>query len=208
MKVGYIRSEKKGDQFYEEQHTLLANEGCERIFEDLGADVKGLEHILDYVRSDDKICIYQMDRLGLSIKDLIGFIHDLLERGVHIASIKDHIDTATQEGRVLLKIFNVLGLCEQNAVGNNVVLQPTYHNKTTFVTTNNVKPFISTTSTIPKEVIRAAGRPKGLTPQAKEKAEAAASMYQDGNMSMREIANNLNISTATLYSYLRHEKVI
>ena len=63
-------------------------------------------------------------------------------------------------------------------------------------------------SAMPMSNPNGGGRPRGLTSEAKQKAEAAAAMYQEGVLSMREIAGNLNISTATLYSYLRHEKVI
>ena len=49
-------------------------------------------------------------------------------------------------------------------------------------------------------------RRKGLTEAAKRKAVAAKALYNEGNLSVTEIACNLGISKGTLYSYLRHEK--
>ncbi|USO02218.1 MAG: recombinase family protein [Alphaproteobacteria bacterium] len=223
MKIGYIRSEKKGDAFYETQAKVLGD--CERIFEDIGSQIDELEHMFDYIRPDDRICIYQLDRFGLNVRDVITLIHELLEKGIHLFSVHDGVDTSTHEGRVLLKIFNTLNLCEQNSVvsnsrtanmgGRNAVSSIVLGQLTSISTpkSNNISSIASATSSgslssSAKELFRSSGRPKGLTPQAKEKAEIAASMYQEGSKSMRDIAQELNISTATLYSYLRHEKVI
>ena len=212
MRIGYIRSEKKNDAFYETQRKNLQD--CERVFEDVGSQVDELDHMFDYIRPEDKICIYQLDRFGLNVKDIITLIHELLERGIHIFSVHDNIDTSTHEGRVLLKIFNTLNLCEQNSVvanhtsqfsrvGSSIVL-----GQLTSMPKNNITSIGAATVSAKELFNRTTGRPKGLTPQAKEKAEIAASMYQEGSKSMRDIAQELNISTATLYSYLRHEKVI
>lgn len=225
MKIGYIRAEKKDDVLYKEQKSMLQE--CERLFEDCGDGVSGLEHMLDYIRTDDKIHVYQLDRFGLNIRDVIMLIHDLIGKGIHIMSMHDNIDTSTHEGRVLLKIFNVLHMCEQNSVLPTATSTmspittsiPNLHEvsmpKSSFgqlmsasTATGNSHGNLSVVKEGQKELLRNAGRPKGLTPQAKEKAETAAAMYQNGSLSMRDIAQNLDISTATLYSYLRHEKVI
>lgn len=225
MKIGYIRYDKKGDASYEEQKRLLQD--CERLFEDSGDQMRELDHMIDYMRAEDHVHVYQLDRFGLNIRDLMMLIYDFLGKGIHISSMQDGIDTSTQEGRVLLKIFKVLNLCEQNAVESTLlsVVDPvavqgsstttTHHSNSSsslgYLASNvhmknsNVAPMSSSST---REVLRNAGRPKGLSSQAKEKAETAAAMYQEGALSMRDIAQNLNISTATLYSYLRHEKVI
>ena len=208
MKIGYIRSEKKSDSFHEEQKKHL--EGCERIFEDFGDSITELDHMVDYIRADDHIHVYQLDRFGLNIRDLMTLIYDFLGKGIHVYSLQDGIDTATHEGRTLLKVFKVLNMCEQNAVTQSIGLTESATAQNSLgqlmapsKNTNNITPLSQT-----RDLLRNAGRPKGLSPQAKEKAETAAAMYQEGSLSMRDIAQNLNISTATLYSYLRHEKVI
>lgn len=53
------------------------------------------------------------------------------------------------------------------------------------------------------------GRKPGLSEKAKETAVAAAELYRAGKLSNEEILQTLRIgSNATLYRYLRHEKVI
>ena len=208
MKIGYIRSEKKGDSFHEEQKRHL--EGCERIFEDFGDSIAELDHMVDFIRSDDHVHVYQLDRFGLNIRDLMTLIYEFLGKGIHVYSQQDGIDTATNEGRTLLKIFKVLNMCEQNAVASSITLpeiSQIQNSASLGHLTSNAKTNVTPLSQT-REILRNAGRPKGLSPQAKEKAETAAAMYQEGTLSMRDIAQNLNISTATLYSYLRHEKVI
>lgn len=54
---------------------------------------------------------------------------------------------------------------------------------------------------------RVGGRPKGLSEKAKKTAVAAEALYKEGRLSIQEIADNLSISKATLYRYLRHRKV-
>ena len=242
MKIGYIRSHSK-DQFYDTQKSILQKEvDCGRIFEDLGNNFKELEHMVDYIRPEDIVFVYQLDRFGLKVKDLTKLTCDLTERNVAICSFKDNIDTSKGDGELLVKIFNVLALCEKNAISNpeasvsrnmgnysikndpmqgvpigiNGVSSDLDLSKYKNIQTLPVKSSVTEEETqevkqknvIQKVVSAGGGRPRGLTDEGKQKAEAAAAMYQEGTMSMREIASNLNISTATLYTYLRHEKVI
>ena len=51
------------------------------------------------------------------------------------------------------------------------------------------------------------GRPKGLPAKAEKTAYAAEVLYNERELSVREIADKLNISKTTLYSYLRHRGV-
>lgn len=50
-------------------------------------------------------------------------------------------------------------------------------------------------------------RPKGLSATGKKKAVAAEALYKEGQLSVNEIAENLDVSKATLYKYLRHRGV-
>ena len=240
MKIGYIRANSR-DDFYETQLSALTDMQCGRVFEDIGSNFAALEHMLDFLREDDTVCVYQLDRFGLTVKHLMKFTYDLMSRSISLYSVKDHIDTASAEGELLFKIFNVLSLCEQNAIPLREELR-TESRENKFESVHAAVPVaasmkikkveghdlytnihmmptmkepesqtvqqIRQASAMPMSNPNGGGRPRGLTSEAKQKAEAAAAMYQEGVLSMREIAGNLNISTATLYSYLRHEKVI
>ena len=54
---------------------------------------------------------------------------------------------------------------------------------------------------------RKGGRPKGLSEQAQKTAIAAEALYKEGQLSVSEMCQNLNISKATLYKYLRHRGI-
>ena len=54
---------------------------------------------------------------------------------------------------------------------------------------------------------RQGGRPRGLSPEAENKALAAESLYKERKLSTRQIAKRLGISTSTLYDYLRRREI-
>ena len=54
-----------------------------------------LKHIL---RKGDQVIVWKLDRLGLSLKDLVDLINYFEEREVGFISIGDRIDTTTPVG--------------------------------------------------------------------------------------------------------------
>ena len=54
---------------------------------------------------------------------------------------------------------------------------------------------------------RKGGRPKEPPAKAKKTADAVKVLYSEGELSVRQIADKLNISKTTLYPYLRHRGV-
>ena len=54
---------------------------------------------------------------------------------------------------------------------------------------------------------RLGGRPRGLSRQAEATALAADTLYREGQLSVQQIAEKLNIAKSTLYVYLRHRGV-
>jgi len=47
------------------------------------------------------------------------------------------------------------------------------------------------------------GRPKGLSKKAESTSYAAAGLYKEGMLTVRQISSKLGISLQTLYKYLR-----
>ena len=70
------------------QRDALTETGCARIFEEktstrkAAMDRPGLVAALDYLRSGDTLCVWKLDRLGRSVKDVLIIADDLHERGV------------------------------------------------------------------------------------------------------------------------------
>ncbi|MDH3676239.1 MAG: helix-turn-helix domain-containing protein, partial [Anaerolineae bacterium] len=54
---------------------------------------------------------------------------------------------------------------------------------------------------------RTGGRPSGLSQQAEATAMVAETLYQEGELNVQEICDQLSISKPTLYTYLRHRGV-
>ena len=70
------------------QRDALTETGCARIFEEkistrkAATDRPGLVAALDYLRSGDTLCVWKLDRLGRSVKDVLIIADDLHERGI------------------------------------------------------------------------------------------------------------------------------
>ena len=70
------------------QRDALTETGCARIFEErtstrkAAMDRPGLVAALDYLRSGDTLCVWKLDRLGRSVKDVLIIADDLHERGI------------------------------------------------------------------------------------------------------------------------------
>ena len=70
------------------QRDALTETGCARIFEEktstrkAAMDRPGLVAALDYLRSGDTLCVWKLDRLGRSVKDVLIIADGLHERGI------------------------------------------------------------------------------------------------------------------------------
>ena len=70
------------------QRDALTETGCARIFEEktstrkAATDRPGLVAALDYLRSGDTLCVWKLDRLGRSVKDVLIIADNLHERGI------------------------------------------------------------------------------------------------------------------------------
>lgn len=188
MRIGYARV-STGDQNLDLQIDALQQAGCERVFEEKVSGSKSdrpeLERLLDQARPGDVVVIWKLDRLGRSLKHLVDLVSQLNERGIGLQSINDPIDTTNAQGKLIFNIFASLAEFERDLIAERTRagLQSA------------------------RARGRVGGRPKGLTSDAELKAVAAEALYREGKLSVVEIANNLSISKATLYKYLRHRGV-
>lgn len=68
------------------QIDALTDAGCARIFEEKvssrSTERPGLTAALDYLRPGDTLCVWKLDRLGRSVKDVLTIAEDLHERGI------------------------------------------------------------------------------------------------------------------------------
>lgn len=85
--IGYARVSTK-DQDHALQLDALNAAQCQKIFEDTksgkNTDRDGLTAALDYLRPGDTLCVWKLDRLGRSTKDVLTIAEQLHERGISL----------------------------------------------------------------------------------------------------------------------------
>lgn len=188
MEVGYARVSTE-DQNLSLQLKALEEAGCGKLFQEKvssGQAVRpGLSEALSHLRSGDTLVVWKLDRLGRSLKELIGLINELRERQVHFKSLNEQIDTSTPTGQLVFHLFCALAEFERDVIRQRTVAG-------------------LAAARSRKQVL---GRPKGLSLTAQRKARAAVSLYREGALDIRSICNHLSISAPTFYRYLKHEGV-
>lgn len=188
MKLGYARVSTR-DQNLDLQIDALKETGCKEIFHEVVSGAKAkraeLDRLLSRLRKGDVLVVWKLDRLGRSLKHLISLVHELSEKGIGLQSINDPIDTTTSQGKLVFNIFACLAEFERDIIQERT------------------KAGLNAARARGKT----GGRPKGLSEQAQRKAIAAEALYKEGELSVVEICQNLSISKASLYKYLRYRGV-
>ena len=91
MIYGYARVSTREPNL-SSQIDALNNAGCIRIFTDKisGKEFKreGLTACLDYLRADDTLVIYRLDRLGRSVKEMLDLCAKLEQRRIKLVSLR------------------------------------------------------------------------------------------------------------------------
>ena len=88
MKVGYF-VKKEGEDL---ESKLIAH-GCEKVFSDKDETFKkrkNLKNKEDHIRKGDTLVISSLLNFGLTAKELIKFVNDLLYDGIEFHCIEDH----------------------------------------------------------------------------------------------------------------------
>ncbi len=184
MTIGYARV-SKGDQNPDLQFDALGSAGCERIFQDkeTGAreDRPGLIEALDFVRANDTLVVWKLDRLGRSLKQLIELMKQLSERGVGFQSLTERVDTTTPSGKLIFHVFGALAEFERDLIRER--------------------------TRAGLDAARARGRlgghPRVAALNSPKKLAIARSLYADKSNSITDICQTLGVSKATLYRYLK-----
>ncbi|MDU5453554.1 MAG: recombinase family protein [Pseudescherichia vulneris] len=91
------------------QRNALECTGCELIFEDKisgkTADRPGLNKILRTLLAGDTLVVWTLDRLGRSMRHLVGLVEELCERAINFRSLTDSIDTSSPMVRFFFHVM-------------------------------------------------------------------------------------------------------
>lgn len=182
-KIGYARVSTR-EQNLSSQEDALNKAGCIRIFTDKisGKEFnrEGLKACMDYLRAEDTLVIYRLDRLGRSVKEMLDLCARLESRRIKLVSLQDNLDTSTAVGRFTMQIL--ASLAEYN---RNLILE-------------GCKAGIEAAQ---KRSVKF-GRQTGVK-MKKPKKEAVITMYRAGT-SIKDIMSITGIrSIQTIYNYLK-----
>ncbi|WP_030975103.1 recombinase family protein [Streptomyces sp. NRRL S-1824] len=190
MRIGYGRVSTR-DQNPEAQEDALTAAGCDRIFVDkLSGKLASrpeLDKALMTARDGDQFVITKLDRLGRSLKNLIGLSEQLQAQGVGLVVLDQGIDTSTPVGRMFFHILGAIAEFE-----HSLMVERTKEGL---------------------EAARARGRKGGRKQALKPRQVALAQqMYdelgEDGKRkhTVQDIANELGVARTTIYRYLEKKE--
>lgn len=178
--IGYARVST------EEQNPALQLEALEKagavmVFDDKASGArlsrKGLAAALAELGPGDTLAVWRLDRLGRSLRQLIETAESIREKGAHLRSLTESLDTASAAGRVLFHVLGALAEFERETIRERVTAG------------------MATAKRQGKHV----GRPSKFS---QAQADAARSQIE-GGASRAEVARALRVDKSTLSRGLR-----
>lgn len=116
MRIAYVRVSTV-EQNEARQIEALEKYGIERYFtEKVSAKDTNrpqLQQMLDFAREGDTIFIHDFSRLARNVRDLLDIAERLQEKGIHLVSNKESIDTSTPTGKLMLTMIAAINEFER-----------------------------------------------------------------------------------------------
>lgn len=72
-----------------------------------------LKEMLEFARDGDTIYIHDFSRLARSTKDLLNIVEQLNNKGIHLVSNKENIDSSTPTGKLMLTMIGAINEFER-----------------------------------------------------------------------------------------------
>ena len=167
------------------QRDALTGAGCHKIFEEkvstrkAATDRAGLQAALEYVRPGDTLCVWKLDRLGRSTKEVLTVCDDLKARGIGVKIITGTLAgtyEAEGEGKFFFTMMVAFAELERSMIHQRTMAG--------------------------LDAARAQGRVGGRPKVVDVDKLAAARARKDRGESVTQIAKALGIGRATAYRYL------
>ncbi len=180
MLVGYARISTP-EQSFDLQIDALEKAGCKKIFKETVSGAKterrALNDALEYVRKDDTLVVWRLDRLGRSLMHLIEVVNGLHERKIGFKSLVDAIDTQTATGQFFFHITGAFAELERNLIRER--------------TRVGLK--------AARARGRSGGRPKAIDPKT---FQMALEIYNSKTTTVGKMCKRLGIAKRTFYRHL------
>ena len=186
MLVGYARV-STSDQKLDLQLDALREAGCEKTFCDQASGAKTerpvLTEALAFARTGDTLVVWRLDRFGRSLKDLVGRVEELRERGVGFRSLTEGVDTTSPTGKLVFHMFGALAEFERDLIRERTMAG----------------------LASARARGRQGGRPRAMD---EEKVRVASRLMKDPEVSVAEVCRAVGVSSATLYRYVAPDGTI
>ena len=181
MTFGYARV-STADQNISTQVILLKENGCEKIYTDIGSGVreerKGLNEMLSFLREGDIVMVYKIDRIFRSLKNMIELIETFNQKKVFFKSLTEPtFDTTSANGRFVIQIFGAVAEFERNLI------------------TERTKAGLKGARKRNKHL----GRPTGVSQEILEKYQFALHLYKNKNIPIDKACKQARISKTSFY---------
>ncbi|MFF3928527.1 recombinase family protein [Streptomyces hirsutus] len=180
--IGYKRVSTKA-QDARLQADALTEEGCSKVFEDKlsgkNTERPGLADALEYMRPGDTLCVWKLDRLGRSTKDVLTLAEKLHSRGIALRILTGTLAgnySPTGEGKFFFTMMAAFAELERDLI------------------VERTKAGL--------EAAKAQGRTGGRPTVITEDLLTVAKARQAKGESVTAIAKTLGVSRATLYRAL------
>jgi len=117
--VAYIRcssvDQKEGRQLSAFEHLNIYKIYVEKAS---AKDTKRplLQKMLKAVKAGDTIYVHDFSRIARSTRDLLNLVESLNERGVKLISLKEHLDTSTPTGKLMLTVIGAINTFERECM--------------------------------------------------------------------------------------------
>ena len=115
--VGYVRVSTQ-DQKPDLQIEALKKAGCTKFFTDYASGTRenrpNFIACLDYLRSQDTLVVWKLDRLGRNAKHLIELMEELNKRNINFKSLTEAFDTASPMGNAVFTFMCAIAQMERD----------------------------------------------------------------------------------------------
>lgn len=119
--IGYARVSSR-QQDLDLQIEALEKYGCEKIYMEKESGAKSdrpeLQKALEYLRENDTLVVYKLDRLARSTFDLHKIAHQLTERKIGLVFIKEQIDFTTASGKLMFTMLGAIAEFERDLIND------------------------------------------------------------------------------------------
>lgn len=180
MLIGYARVSTT-DQNLDLQRDALQRAGCQKIFEEKKSGRAGTKRpefdaALAYLRAEDILVVWKLDRLGRSLVEMMRTIDGLQKGGIKFQSLTEHFDSETAHGRFALQMHGAMAEY--------------------FLDLNRERTMEGLKAALARG--KKGGRPRKLS---EADLEAGKAMLAAGTIPVAQIAKRLGLSRAGFYNY-------